>query len=586
MRFFADYFLFANEFLGKLPNIPFDNPISLANKIIYQIDYNIERSPVYISNYIAIIEKYYHDFLDKEFATVYSNVYNDFFCLWKNIDTDNKKAAFLKKNMHFIEFLRTLEQELEKRLFDCILLWLHNYMICKHTLSRHKTDIVFATNILVSIFRLKGIPEKIVSKYIDRILSKDIYDFPFPISIIKQVDIDEFTYKQRRETFLENRSFNEQFDGLRNLLLAPKYRKGYFVYVIDNCSVGVDIRSDFNVKFDTVTFVTPRSKIWEKVSKSILANDNASSSEKIEVYPVFFSENKLLAYVELPYEKKDDTRFEGLRIVNSEITLLNNYLNLNLSVNSDHYLFVEDFDKDQWRSQVGFIGKKNLIQKFDYEELMHNPYELLRDLNTEVSKQILRNEKVFSKAWKDTDLTYFWLYIENTFWYKNLEAKKVRENFVKLSLKVKDSFINDFTWRLGYLFDYLNVGSNLEEIGLTENERHTIFSKLTQGNIHFKFGNLKRKIKRPFLKFLIAAQTDYRSQNFELEWQFYFNSLIIELLDVRNAQVHSGIVNHYSKIKLESLVPLAISRVRWYMINECRKNKEESYDRFIKLILM
>ena len=28
MRYFADYFLYSNEFLGKLPDLPFDNPIS------------------------------------------------------------------------------------------------------------------------------------------------------------------------------------------------------------------------------------------------------------------------------------------------------------------------------------------------------------------------------------------------------------------------------------------------------------------------------------------------------------------------------------------------------------------------------
>ena len=40
MRFFADYFSFTNEFLGKLPQVPFDNELSLVDKTIFQIQNN------------------------------------------------------------------------------------------------------------------------------------------------------------------------------------------------------------------------------------------------------------------------------------------------------------------------------------------------------------------------------------------------------------------------------------------------------------------------------------------------------------------------------------------------------------------
>jgi len=40
MRFFADYFLYVNEYLGRLPDIHFDNPYSLLDKIIFQIENN------------------------------------------------------------------------------------------------------------------------------------------------------------------------------------------------------------------------------------------------------------------------------------------------------------------------------------------------------------------------------------------------------------------------------------------------------------------------------------------------------------------------------------------------------------------
>lgn len=59
MRFFADYFLFVNDFLGKLPDIPFDNPYSLLDKIIFQIEKNPDKFPTYIGNYFNQLFSFY-----------------------------------------------------------------------------------------------------------------------------------------------------------------------------------------------------------------------------------------------------------------------------------------------------------------------------------------------------------------------------------------------------------------------------------------------------------------------------------------------------------------------------------------------
>ena len=48
---FADYFLFVNEYIGKVPDLSFDNPYSLLDKIIYQIKKNPEKFHIYIGNY-------------------------------------------------------------------------------------------------------------------------------------------------------------------------------------------------------------------------------------------------------------------------------------------------------------------------------------------------------------------------------------------------------------------------------------------------------------------------------------------------------------------------------------------------------
>ena len=58
MRFFADSFNFYNEFLGTLPGFPFDNPISLLDKIAFQIRTNIDYCPKYIGNYLLELKDF------------------------------------------------------------------------------------------------------------------------------------------------------------------------------------------------------------------------------------------------------------------------------------------------------------------------------------------------------------------------------------------------------------------------------------------------------------------------------------------------------------------------------------------------
>ena len=55
MRFFGDYFSFANDFFWQLPDIPFDNPLSLVSKAIFQIENNFDYCLSYISSYLSLL---------------------------------------------------------------------------------------------------------------------------------------------------------------------------------------------------------------------------------------------------------------------------------------------------------------------------------------------------------------------------------------------------------------------------------------------------------------------------------------------------------------------------------------------------
>jgi hypothetical protein len=216
MRYFADTFLFTNEYLGRLPKIPFDNPLSLVNKIIFQLENNIERAPRYFENHYRQLEYFFGDFLRKqvpEFQTT-----EQLFASYNQCPTKEKKrVTWLKANPDFLNSLQEVEKTLEKDLFPKIFLWLTNYMQCRHQLNKHKRDIEFCTQILVSLFRLNGHSKKQVAGYIERILSTDRYKFPFPLEIYEHNKDD--SYISITEEYLNNRDFKKQFDGLKNLMV-------------------------------------------------------------------------------------------------------------------------------------------------------------------------------------------------------------------------------------------------------------------------------------------------------------------------------------------------------------------------------
>jgi hypothetical protein len=57
--------------------------------------------------------------------------------------------------------------------------------------------------------------------------------------------------------------------------------------------------------------------------------------------------------------------------------------------------------------------------------------------------------------------------------------------------------------------------------------------------------------------------------------------LILELQEIRNAELHSGYVNGFSDIKMKELVPYVMYKARWAIINFWEDHKELSFEEVI-----
>lgn len=359
MRFFSDYFSFSNEFLGKLPYIPFDNQLSVVDKTVFQIENNFQYCLVYITSYLSQLNTLHNDLFEPP-NILFDQIKNQFKSF---VAIDNKKE-WLKTNKDFLENLKLLKSEFETNLFDNNYKALLSFLKCPHPLKKHKKEIEYRTRIIVSLFRLKGHSKKSLDTYILRIISDDEYKFPFPPHIIEIKSKDE--YKASTKIFLQNRDFDKQFEGLKNLFIAEHLKSGYFFFVIENCIFDVKVIKDFKVSFEKVTFISPVHADLKKLRKSIKEHDKENT---LKNYSIFFGKHKMLAYVHLGYENKDAKKDDGLRIVSEELLSLNQYFEGNLVVNNLHYLFYEAFETELWSSKRNFSKvKKTRISHFDVEE--------------------------------------------------------------------------------------------------------------------------------------------------------------------------------------------------------------------------
>lgn len=583
MRFFADYFSFTNEFLGKLPGISFDNPLSLVTKILFQITNNRDRCQKSVNNLLRHFLRYENDYLTKAVVS-YPNMKTAFIEPWKSYSDAKDKKLWLQQNISVTEVISIVEDELKINLFDTVISWLESYLKCTHQLDEHVDEIKFATQILVSYFRLSGATKEEIDKYIERILSNDKHTFPLPLEILEQNDAD--TFDTLCDNFFANRDFSHQFEGLKNITDARSKRKGYFLFPIEDVYLDKDIVETLSITFDKVTFISSMHPKLEALKKN--CEEDAKGSEANYTH-VFFGENRLLGCVELHYEKKDTAAVQGREIVAVELEQFNAYLNRgNMSLlNGTHFLYTKDFTGESWWMSTQITPRWSArLNKNDVKGLNHNTFQRLRTVSSKASEQITRNEQTFIRAVEGQDVSAYWLYIENLFWSKTDNKKKVKELFVKLAMRLAYTRIWRLEFHIGYLLSPFDRQNLEEQIGLSKEEADTIYSATAHDQKYpFDWQPYRSKIIHPFLGFSIDLIQQLQAENANEQWEDYFDDLVQELYDYRNAELHSGVVNEFSRLKLIAAAPGIITEIRNSIIKTAEENPELDFAEVIEKLI-
>jgi len=215
VNFFADYFDYVSGKIGQ-EGFDIENHLSLVEKILWQIDTNFDNAIPYLDNYFNHPYLEEQDILLIEFrrnTSIPGDLHK-----YKQIKKAEGKKSWLRATPEFIEKLRSFRKSLRNRMLKQGLLEVISFLRCKHELPEHKDAIQYWTNIIISEFLLNGHSKKDLSQVFDKIMARND-EFPYP----KNLQTHE-----EKASFLHNRTFDQQFEGILNLFSAEQKKNHLF----------------------------------------------------------------------------------------------------------------------------------------------------------------------------------------------------------------------------------------------------------------------------------------------------------------------------------------------------------------------
>jgi len=555
VNFFADYFRFVTENIGVFDDLEIENYLSLIEKIIFQVESNVDHCPKYLDCYFS------HPLLKKD--NKYLKEFKQFSILQNQIKayhqsgTLTKKSNWIKGNSLFITSLIAFKRELMRNMFKSALKAIKLMLKDDHELDEYCDDIKYYTNILVSEFLLNDRTKKDLDKVFQRIMTVETNKFPFPKSLIeiyKGQNVDE-----AKKRFIEGRTFDQQFEGIYNIL-KEKGNKHYFLFRIK----GINAKSDFSFKYNRVTFYHPNHKKLKEIRRVI---ENRLTKDFFDFTPM------LIASVKIDYYSSEIAVQEAINIINREVEFLNSVCKANAHIEIFCYLWTSDF-KDV-RCHINMDEKGHMVDEFDIKRLEDSPFKFLRITNYKCKNHILKYEYLFIKAISTHSLPDYWHYLETLIPTKENNEKQIIE-VVSSILILSDEKYDKSRIRNYIINAILPFSASAESLGISRN-RQVAYTNQIINNNQVPFGDIEKEITNPLLCGLFKFLSDPYSKSKLKEKKEYYSRILWELQAQRNSIIHSGYGNENAMILLKGTLPNLINRFRRTLFDAMENNKENTF---------
>ncbi len=550
VNFFADYFCFASETIGTSDSIEIENPLSAVEKIIFQITKNPNRCAAYIDSYLtqSSFDEYDHF---KEFKS-----YKKLKSLIQQFKANRKpkaKISWIQSNPEFLKTLKLYKTDLKRLMFKKALRSIISYLRCVHEIDKHKIDLIELTNLIVSEFILNNHSKKDIAKVFEKIMTEEVGTFPFPKGLKEQ---DE------KEVFIKNRTFQQQFDGIFNLLKADLI-ENYFIFRI----YGIKPPDDFVFTYDKVTFYSPKHEKLKTVVEKVKSNK----------YLISFLDNDeflVLAVIKSKYGSIDIASNDAVEIINKELQLINKVYTSNCTLEKFSFLFTSDFLDVGWKRE--FKDKGYSVNEAEVHQLDDNPFSFLKKVPNRYKEPLLRNESIYLDALINKNVSTYWQYLETILPARQNDEKQIIDMVSNLLLLNTETYHKN---RLkNYIFDSMTpFVTSANQLGITTERQLEIFNHPNS----IDWDKLLTEIKHPFILHLLTERQTRIDRKEFLKRKSTYERVLWDAQAQRNAIIHKGLANEKALISLTGQLPRLVTRLRWVIFDGIRQKLGKDYEETI-----
>lgn len=545
-NFFADWFHFYTFNIGKSNEFELENPLSILEKILFQLDFNLENSYPYIFIYLS------HPYLKDENYLKEYKAYPQLSVYLKKFFSSSKKErqAIIKNDtQNFASLITDLKNELNEEMFKKSLSAIISFISCSHDLEKHLNEIKAHTQILVTEYLFSGKHKNDLNYIFPKILSKDISEFPFPKNI---------TDSEAKQHHLNQMNLKDQFNGLYDLLENSAQEINYYLHVY-----GTKLPNGFDFKYNETTIFSDEHKMF----------DNAK-----EEYPYFFSNqgSSFIIKVSVNYYSHEIGIEEAREKIEKELDFYSNILGKNLILDKTANYLIEKNNqfRETWNSE-SFNGnaRPDLL-----ENLKDNPYIFLGDYNSNAKKHLLEFEYILHSAIKQKSMPGFWHYLE-VLLQVNKKEDLLQEK-VAMILLLEESKLNKRIAinSLFYTLDYFTLPSGT--FNLSWQELKDIQKALYKGTLP----DSVRQINYPLIKEILLIHDKVISQKEYSKIKEYYKSILKEAYAQRNFYIHNARSNKKLGLKLKNSLPEMIQRFRWILFDEIKLHESIEFREMIEML--
>lgn len=550
LNFFVDYYRYYVHFAGLLPDYQIETPLSLVDKILFQLNHNsIEKCPVYLKNHFSKLAAY-PIIIRKHF-----DKYNELISFYKGWLSARAKSGYLKDQL---STLLSLANELHKDLSDNMLKdsisFVTNKILCTHPLEKHQKDLQLHAGIVAAEIMMIRNSKAEARELFDAVMTNDYKKFPYPKHISTEKD---------RRRYFDEKTIVETLSAINDFSTVP---------ILD---------WEINFKIDDLT----------------LPHDYIFMFNKVKIYPAGHFDKKTMvdsllhsddSFVQSFFKGSEyaigevqaqSVTYEGAhRKAVKELTVALDYVNQmterSIRFKKGNYLFTTN------RINYGYWFKEaylnNIITHIDKMKLEDNAYSFFERISSKAKDDFLNMEADYIKARGDHNIARLWQYLEVMF-TDGTQEKGIKK-FCSGALMLFEK-----QYRVPHIYGYLRnaihpINSRAENIGLTIDEQTTFI----RTNSDFK--ELRKKIKSDF--FHLGLQDLYlrKTSKWVKSQRETYYSLLEEIYEQRNMADHGGKMNERAITKLTYVAPLLTARMRWVLFDYIKRFPNHTYKQIIQTI--